>query len=104
MTCVICGRQEPRDSPEAKLWRTIMTGRGGPYHVCPLELPSGGPWADDYPLALNIILIAVTLLEDGTAQSPIRAWLRARRTGAVPRYSYDAFLEYLPMFLGCSLN
>jgi hypothetical protein len=106
MTCLICGRQAPFPGPEAPGWRALTVGDEQPYYLCPLELPGDGYAADDFAIAYQIVILALFIVRQGglLLSSPLGPWVAARRSGRVPRYSYDAFLEFLPNLIGSSLN
>jgi hypothetical protein len=106
MTCLICGRKERADGPAGTSWRAITLGDPEPYYLCPLELPEGGRGAEDFALAYQIIILAIVIKREGglLMASPLGPWIAARRTGKVPRYSYDAFLRFLPTLIGSGLN
>jgi hypothetical protein len=104
MTCLICGQRERAHSQTA--WRAITVGDERVYYVCPLELPETSSGPDDYAIAYQILMLAIVIIRDGhlLAASCLGPWVAARRSGKVARYSYEAFLEFLPNLIGSSLN
>lgn len=99
MTCIICGRRE-RSNPERDSgWRAITANDDPAYYVCPLEMPPGGAGEDKFSLAYTVVMHTIYALRAGRKpeDSPVLGrWIRARRSGAIPFYSSEALIQYLP--------